>query len=169
MKKPINLLLALQTLLLIGLASVMFSSCIIVHPDDEDEIFIETREKDKKVTKVKSDDKENEKEAEVDPATEKFTITVKNETSMVVVNWFVKNDNIITLSKTGFTGSIQAHGEDMIFDLPKGYYKIYFTFAGDCQNNYQSDTIYLDKDVTYCLLEGPTPYISECRSADAVK
>lgn len=165
MKKPINLLLALQALFLIAIASVMFSSCIIVNPDEEDKFVIEKREKDKKVSKSDDSEIKNDETA----SEEKFTITCKNETSLVVINWFVKNDNIITLSKTGFTGSIQAHGEDMIFDLPKGYYKIYFTFAGDCQKNYQSDTIYLDKNVTYCLLEGPTPYISECRSAEAVK
>ena len=168
MKKPINLLLAIQTVLLIAVASVMFSSCIIVHPNDDEDIHIEKRESDKKAATSQSGSTENGSE---ETATgEKFTITCKNETSMVVANWFVKNDNIITLSKTGFTGSIQAHGEDKIFDLPKGYYKIYFTFGGNCrQNSYQSDTIYLDKDVTYCLLEGPTPYIAECRSAEAAK
>lgn len=166
MKKSINVLLTVQSLLLITIASVMFSSCIIVHPDDED-IYLGRKEREIKVSETKSSDSEqNAKETSTE---EKFTITCKNETSMTVINWFVKNDNIITLSKTGFTGSIQAHGEDMIFDLPKGYYKIYFNFAGGCQNSYQSDTIYLDKNVTYCLLEGPTPYISECRSADAVK
>ena len=159
MKKPINLLLAIQTVLLIAVASVMFSSCIIVHPNDDEDIHIEKRERDKKAATSQSGSTENGSE---ETATgEKFTITCKNETSMVVANWFVKNDNIITLSKTGFTGSIQAHGEDKIFDLPKGYYKIYFTF----ENGYStSESITLDKDVIYCIYGNNNSYTVECRN-----
>ena len=162
MKKSINFLLAVQAIVLIATASLTLSSCVVIHPDDEADIYIEKKDKDSRTSSKKKDNTE-----EQTPAAETFTITCKNETSNVVANWFVKNDNIITLSKTGFTGAINAHGEDKIFDLPKGYYKIYFSFAGNyCPGGYQSDTIYLDKDVTYCLLSNnsSSPYIEECRS-----
>ena len=165
MKKPITFLLVVQTILLLATTAVMLSSCVIVHPDDEAEIFVEKKNKEKKYVQVETVS-DSETQAQTQDASLKYTITCKNETDRLVINWFVKNDNIITLSKTGFTGSIQPHGEDMIFDLPKGYYKVYFFFEGGSQKSY---TINLDKDVTYCILDGEDTYISECRSVEAAK
>ena len=62
----------------------------------------------------------------------------------------------------------------MITDLPEGYYKVYFSFNNEYQldpdDYFSSDSVYLDKDVTYCLYErSSSSYTVECRSAGAAE
>ena len=88
-----------------------------------------------------------------------------------ITDWCVKKDNIVTYANSGFNRSIRSGGEDMIMDLPVGYYKVYFSFEDDYQLNpsdyYSSESIYLNKDVTYCLYERQVTV--SCRSADGTE
>ena len=160
MKKPITYLITTQVLILASVASLLFSSCIIVHPDDE--IIVE-----KKSTTVET--------TTTTPSTPAAThsITCKNQTSLTVTDWCVKKDNIVTFANSGNNRSIRPYGgEDMITDLPEGYYKVYFSFNNEYQldpdDYFSSDSVYLDKDVTYCLYERASSYAVECRSAGSL-
>lgn len=158
MKKPINLLLAVQTILLIVTASLMLSGCVIVHPDDEADIYIGKTSRVKTVESSEDEDTEAEEETKV---TEKFSITCKNQTSTDIISWCVKCDRNVTLPNTGFTSSVKAYKEDKISDLPKGYYRIYFTFANGQTGE---DSIELNQNVTYCIMGTPDSYTVECRA-----
>ena len=159
MKKPITYLITTQVLILVSVASLLFSSCIIVHPDDDYDVYVE-----KKAVKQATSKETDETNSSDDESrqTAKYSITVKNATSTPVINWCVKNDNKVTLSSSGFTGSIRENGgEDKISDLPEGYYKIYFTFDdGDSI----VESITLDQDVTFYLSEKHNSYVAECRA-----
>lgn len=153
MKKHVNLLLAVQTILLIVTASVMLSSCVVIHPDDEGDVIVT------KSARIKEADDDDEEE---DKVTSKFSITVKNETNADIEDWCVKCDRNVTLSTSGFTREIQAGQEDKISNLPEGYYKIYITF----ENGYtKQDSINLNKDVEYRIIGTNDSYTTECRSA----
>ena len=137
----------LTTILTIAAAALMFSSCIIVGAVDLPELIIE--EKTTTTTPKPSN-------PEPEPVYY-HSITCKNQTSFTVTDWCVKKDNIVTYAKSGYNRSIRSGGEDMIMDLPEGYYKVYFSFEDEYQLNpgdyYSSESIYLNKDVIYTLYE----------------
>lgn len=161
MKKQISILLVAQVLVLFAAASVLFSSCIVVHPKDDYDVYVEKTT----VTKASSTDTEEETDdsttKETTSKAEKHSITCKNQTSTDIISWCVKCDRNVTLPNTGFTGSVKAYHEDKIADLPEGYYRIYFTFANG-QNG--EDSIELNQDVTYCIMGNADSYTVECRS-----
>ena len=152
----------LISILSITLAALMLSSCIIVGTTEEPELVIEKR------TTV-----ETTSTTTTTPSTPvaKYSITCKNQTSYMVTDWCVKKDNIVTYANSGYNRSIRSGGEDMILDLPEGYYKVYFTFE-DCyqlqpEDYYSSESVYLNKDITYCLYERQISVT--CRSANNSK
>lgn len=157
MKKPISFLLLAQTLLLIATASLLFSSCIIVHPDDE--IVVEKRTTTVETTTSTSYTNQT-------PAIT-HSITCKNETSITITDWCVKKDNKVTFANSSMNRSIGPGKEDMIPGLEEGYYVVYFSFADDYQldpwDYRSSESIWLNKDVTYCLYE--RAQVISCRSA----
>ena len=164
----------LITFISITAAALMLSSCIIVGPDRDPEIVIEK----KTTTEVSSDTSSGSSSSTTTTVTtpvqeQKYSIICKNQTSFVITDWCVKRDNIVTYANSGFNRSIRAGGEDMIMDLPEGYYKVYFSFEDDYPLNptdyYNSESIYLNKDVTYCLYERQITASTECRSAGSAK
>lgn len=161
MKKPINLLLAVQTLLLISIAAVMFSSCIIVHPNEEEEIFIEKREKESKSSKSSTSSSSK-------TTTKKYSITCRNQTNMTVTDWCVAKENIVTYADSSFNRMIGPYKEDKIQNLSEGYYKVYFSFEDDgflCPTSYlSSDSIQLNQDVIYTLFTRSSGYAVDCRN-----
>lgn len=132
----------------------MFSGCLIVAPEDEPKIVIKTSKK--------TPDPEPEPQTTV-----KYSITCKNGTSYTISDWCVKKDNIVTYANSGYNRSIRAGGEDMIMNLPEGYYKVYFSFEDEYQLNpsdyFNSESIYLNRDVIYTLYERQATI--SCRSA----
>jgi len=151
MKKLINILS-------ITAAALMLSSCIIVGTDEIPEIVVET------TTETTATQTPTPAPAPVTT----HSITCKNETSFLVTDWCVKKDNIVTYANSGFNRSIRSGGEDMITNLPEGYYKVYFSFEDTYQlqpgDYFSSESIYLNKDVSYCLYERPV--VVNCRSAN---
>ena len=133
----------------------MFSGCLIVTPEDDPKIVIKTSKKT------------SEPEPEQQTVTLKYSITCKNGTSYTISDWCVKKDNIVTYANSGYNRSIRAGGEDMIMNLPEGYYKVYFSFEDEYQLNpsdyYNSESILLNKDVIYTLYERQVTI--SCRSA----
>lgn len=160
MKKHITFLLTTQTLILSVIAAFLFSSCIIVPPDGE--IVVE-----KKTTTTV------ETTTSTPPATQKppvatHSITCKNETSFLITDWCVKKDNQVTFANSSMNRSIRPGKEDMIPGLEEGYYVVYFSFEDDYQldpwDYRSSESIWLDRDVTYCLYE--RAQVISCRSAN---
>ncbi len=136
----------------------MFSGCLIVAPEDEPKIVIKTSKKTP----------DPEPEPLTQPTvTVKYSITCKNGTSYTISDWCVKKDNIVTYANSGYNRSIRAGGEDMIMNLPEGYYKVYFSFEDEYQLNpsdyFNSESIYLNRDVIYTLYERQATI--SCRSA----
>lgn len=136
----------------------MFSGCLIVAPEDEPKIVIKTSKKTP----------DPEPEPQTQPTvTVKYSITCKNGTSYTISDWCVKKDNIVTYANSGYNRSIRAGGEDMIMNLPEGYYKVYFSFEDEYQLNpsdyFNSESIYLNRDVIYTLYERQATI--SCRSA----
>lgn len=136
----------------------MFSGCLIVAPEDEPKIVIKTSKKTP----------DPEPEPLTQPkVTVKYSITCKNGTSYTISDWCVKKDNIVTYANSGYNRSIRAGGEDMIMNLPEGYYKVYFSFEDEYQLNpsdyFNSESIYLNRDVIYTLYERQATI--SCRSA----
>ena len=136
----------------------MFSGCLIVAPEDEPKIVIKTSKKTP----------DPEPEPQTQPTvTVKYSITCKNGTSYTISDWCVKKDNIVTYANSGYNRSIRAGGEDMIMNLPEGYYKVYFSFEDEYQLNpsdyFNSESIYLNRDVIYTLYEHQATI--SCRSA----
>ena len=153
----------LITILTTIVAISMLSSCIIVAPEDEPKLIIQS--------KAKEDQSSNDNQSTpvvVTPSTATYSIICKNGTSLTVTDWCVKKDNIVTLANTDFNRSIRPNGEDRITGLETGYYKIFFSFEDAYQLqpwDYQSsDSVLLNQDVTYRLYERQT-YGIECRSA----
>ena len=166
MKKIINFLLSAQAVLLLTASALLFSSCIIVGTDDEPDIVVEH----KNTTKFSKTDSDTETPSgSFQSPTAKHKIICRNETSLVITDWCVKKDNIVTFANSSFTRAIQPGKEDMIPDLPEGYYVVYFSFEDDYQldpwDYHSSESIYLDRDVTYCLFQRNSNYGAECRAA----
>ena len=170
MKKPISFLLVAQTFILITTAALMFSSCIIIHPDDE--VIVE--KKTKTVEQPSSTTETPSTPSTPTTPTPKVlthSITCKNETSLLITDWCVKKDNTVTFANSGMNRSIRPGKEDMISGLEEGYYVVYFSFEDDYQLDpwdYQSsESIWLNKDVTYCLYERAAVAVA-CRSANDI-
>lgn len=169
MKKPISFLLLAQTLILIATSALMFSSCIIINPDDE--VIVERKSK----TTVEQPSSTTETPSTPStpttptPPVVTHSITCKNETSFLITDWCVKKDNTVTFANSSMNRSIRPGKEDMIPGLEEGYYVVYFSFEDDYQLDpwdYQSsESIWLNKDVTYCLYERAAVAVA-CRSAD---
>ena len=143
----------------------MFSGCLIVAPEDDPKIVIKTSKKTQEAEPVQSPQQTTEITQQT--VNTKFSITCKNRTSYTISDWCVKKDNIVTYANSGFNRSIRAGGEDMISNLPNGYYKVYFSFEDEYQLNpsdyFNSESILLDRDVIYTLYERPATI--SCRSA----
>ena len=134
------------TILSIALAATLLSSCIIVHPDEET-VFERSK---------------ISKESGADENTKTHTITVKNETDTKVSKWWVKSKDTMILPNNTLDRSIAAHKEDQISDLPEGYYVVYFIYS-DGYETYE--TINLNKDIVYCLSNGPVQNSYSCKIA----
>ena len=166
MKKIISLLVSAQTLILLTAAALIFSSCVIVNPDDEFDVVVEKKDKTPVTTTTSNEPAPSPRG--------RYSITCRNETEDVVTDWFVKKDNTVNYSNSDFNNSIGPGRFDMITNLPEGYYVVFYTFRNTYQLNprdYQSvSSIYLNSNVTYCILERDHDYYAECyaRSADAV-
>ena len=161
MKRTITFLAATQTLILIATASLLFSSCIIVNP--EDEYIVEKRTTTTTVETTNS----NPPSTHTPPAAT-HSITCKNETSFLITDWCVKKDNKVTFANSSMNREIRPNKEDMIPGLEEGYYVVYFSFEDDYQldpwDYRSSESIWLDRDVTYCLYE--RAQVISCRSAN---
>ena len=144
----------------------MFSGCLIVTPEDEPKIVIQKKTSEK-VVEQKTEDTTTTTTVITQPVTAKYNITCKNGTSYTISDWCVKKDNIVTYANSGYNRSIRAGGEDMIMNLPEGYYKVYFSFEDEYQLNpsdyFNSESIYLNRDVIYTLYERQATI--SCRSA----
>ena len=90
---------------------------------------------------------------------------------MIVTDWCVSKDNIVTYANSSFNRAIGPYKEDKIQNLPEGYYKVYFSFEDDgplSPSDYlSSDSIQLNQDIIYTLFVRSQAYAVECRSADA--
>ena len=118
----------LTSILTITAAALMFSSCIIVGPDRDADIIIEKRT-DTTTSSTTTTTTTTPATITTTPApASTYCIICKNETSYTITDWCVKKDNIVTYANSGFNRSIRSGGEDMIMDLPVGYYKVYFSF-----------------------------------------
>ena len=178
----------LISILSITAAALMLSSCIILGTDEEPEIVV------KKTTKVVNQPNESTpataaqtqqpvKETTTQtqsqthstvisqPEPAKFSITCRNQTNMIVTDWCVSKDNIVTYANSSFNRAIGPYKEDKIQNLPEGYYKVYFSFEDDgplSPSDYlSSDSIQLNQDIIYTLFVRSAGYAVECRSADA--
>ena len=166
MKKPISIITVTQTLIMIVTAGLLFSSCIIVNPDDDFTI-----ERPGRTTEVTTESKPQTTSTPSKPVTYSTThkIICRNETSQTITDWCVKKDNTVTFANSSFNRSIRPGKEDMIPDLKEGYYVVYFSFENDEQlqpwEYRSSESIYLNQDVTYCLYE--RTQVITCRSANA--
>lgn len=144
----------------------MFSGCLIVAPEDEPKIVIQKKTTEK-VVEQKTEDTTTTTTVITQPVTAKYNITCKNGTSYTISDWCVKKDNIVTYANSGYNRSIRAGGEDMIMNLPEGYYKVYFSFEDEYQLNpsdyFNSESIYLNRDVIYTLYERQATI--SCRAA----
>lgn len=178
----------LISILSITAAALMLSSCIILGTDEEPEIVV------KKTTEVVNQPNESTpapaaqpqqpvKETTTQtqsqtqttvisqPEPAKYSITCRNQTNMIVTDWCVSKDNIVTYANSSFNRAIGPYKEDKIQNLPEGYYKVYFSFEDDgplSPSDYlSSDSIQLNQDIIYTLFVRSQAYAVECRSADA--
>lgn len=173
----------LISILSITAAALMLSSCIILGTDEEPEIVV------KKTTEVVNQPNEStpapaaqtqQPAQQTSPAKTtvisqpepaKYSITCRNQTNMIVTDWCVSKDNIVTYANSSFNRAIGPYKEDKIQNLPEGYYKVYFSFEDDgplSPSDYlSSDSIQLNQDIIYTLFVRSAGYAVECRSADA--
>lgn len=174
----------LISILSITATALMLSSCIILGTDEEPEIVV------KKTTEVVNQPNESTpapaaqtqqpvKETTTQtpttvitqPEPAKYSITCRNQTNMIVTDWCVSKDNIVTYANSSFNRAIGPYKEDKIQNLPEGYYKVYFSFEDDgplSPSDYlSSDSIQLNQDIIYTLFVRSAGYAVECRSADA--
>ena len=163
MKKLITILTSI-------VAITMLSSCIIVGTEDEPEIVIQ--KKTYPESKTDSSSSSSSSTSTSTPVvTAKYSITCRNQTNMIVTDWCVSKDNIVTYANSSFNRSIGPNKEDKIQNLPEGYYKVYFSFEDDgplSPSDYlSSDSIQLNQDVIYTLFVRSQAYAVECRSAAA--
>ncbi len=169
MKRSISILFTTQTLILAVTAAILFSSCIIVHPDDEIIVERKTTQTVEQPSSTETTTPAPSTPSTPTPPVVTHSITCKNETSLLITDWCVKKDNTVTFANSGMNRSIRPGKEDMISGLEEGYYVVYFSFEDDYQLDpwdYQSsESIWLNKDVTYCLYERAAIAVA-CRSAN---
>ena len=178
----------LISILSITAAALMLSSCIILGTDEEPEIVVkkttevvnhpnestpapaaQTQQPVKETTTQTQSQTQTTVITQPEPA--KYSITCRNQTNMIVTDWCVSKDNIVTYANSSFNRAIGPYKEDKIQNLPEGYYKVYFSFEDDgplSPSDYlSSDSIQLNQDIIYTLFVRSQAYAVECRSADA--
>lgn len=91
--------------------------------------------------------------ATADTYSNHFDISCKNNTSLPITDWCVKEDNDYTYANSTHNCEIPPNHTDTIENLPRGYYSICISFAQKTQlhpKDYeQTAEIYLDQDVTF--------------------
>ena len=177
----------LISILSITAAALMLSSCIILGTDEEPEIVFKngngtvekpapTPEPTPSTTTTQTQQPAQQTSpakttviSQPEPA--KYSITCRNQTNMIVTDWCVSKDNIVTYANSSFNRAIGPYKEDKIQNLPEGYYKVYFSFEDDgplSPSDYlSSDSIQLNQDIIFSLFVRSAGYAVECRSADA--
>ena len=174
----------LISILSITAAALMLSSCIILGTDEEPEIVVKKeviKEKETVTETAPATTTQTQQPAQQtspakttvisQPEPAKYSITCRNQTNMIVTDWCVSKDNIVTYANSSFNRAIGPYKEDKIQNLPEGYYKVYFSFEDDgplSPSDYlSSDSIQLNQDIIYTLFVRSAGYAVECRSADA--
>ena len=174
----------LISILSITAAALMLSSCIILGTDEEPEIVVKKEVTEKTITtteQTSTPTNQTQQPAQqtspakttviTEPEPAKYSITCRNQTNMIVTDWCVSKDNIVTYANSSFNRAIGPYKEDKIQNLPEGYYKVYFSFEDDgplSPSDYlSSDSIQLNQDIIYTLFVRSQAYAVECRSADA--
>ena len=174
----------LISILSITAAALMLSSCIILGTDEEPEIVVKKeviKEKETVTETAPATTTQTQQPAQqtspakttviTGPEPAKYSITCRNQTNMIVTDWCVSKDNIVTYANSSFNRAIGPYKEDKIQNLPEGYYKVYFSFEDDgplSPSDYlSSDSIQLNQDIIYTLFVRSQAYAVECRSADA--
>ncbi len=160
----------------IGITAILLSSCIIVGPDTDSDFVIEKKKtvnvKEGEDTSTPSSTPTTTTPTATVPVTAKHAITCYNDTSYIITDWCVKQNNILTYANSTNNRMIASGGKDTIPDLLEGRYQIFFSFdtCGQLQPcNYSgSEEFYLNTDITYILSER-TISIPACRSAEAVE
>ena len=151
----------------------MLSGCFFIASEDDPKIVIQKKTSEKVVEQTQEEKTTQEQQTVITKpvVTSKYSITCRNQTDMVVTDWCVSKDNIVTYANSSFNRQIGPYKEDKIQNLPEGYYKIYFCFEDDyplSPSDYlSSDSIQLNQDVIYTLFVRTTGYSVECRSADS--
>ncbi len=163
----------LISILSITAAALMLSSCIILGTEDEPIVVKEKTvvEKETKSQQPAQQTSPAKTTVITEPEPAKYSITCRNQTNMIVTDWCVSKDNIVTYANSSFNRAIGPYKEDKIQNLPEGYYKVYFSFEDDgplSPSDYlSSDSIQLNQDIIYTLFVRSQAYAVECRSADA--
>ena len=174
----------LISILSITAAALMLSSCIILGTDEDPEIVVKKeviKEKETVTETAPATTTQTQQPAQqtspakttviTEPEPAKYSITCRNQTNMIVTDWCVSKDNIVTYANSSFNRAIGPYKEDKIQNLPEGYYKVYFSFEDDgplSPSDYlSSDSIQLNQDIIYTLFVRSQAYAVECRSADA--
>ena len=174
----------LISILSITAVALMLSSCIILGTDEEPEIVVKKEVTEKTITtteQTSTPTNQTQQPAQqtspakttviTEPEPAKYSITCRNQTNMIVTDWCVSKDNIVTYANSSFNRAIGPYKEDKIQNLPEGYYKVYFSFEDDgplSPSDYlSSDSIQLNQDIIYTLFVRSQAYAVECRSADA--
>lgn len=173
----------LISILSITAAALMLSSCIILGTDEEPEIVVKKeviKEQASEPAPSTTTTQTQQPAQQTSPAKTtvisqpepaKYSITCRNQTNMIVTDWCVSKDNIVTYANSSFNRAIGPYKEDKIQNLPEGYYKVYFSFEDDgplSPSDYlSSDSIQLNQDIIYTLFVRSAGYAVECRSADA--
>jgi hypothetical protein len=176
----------LISILSITAAALMLSSCIILGTDEEPEIVVkkevikekETVTETAPATTTTTQTQQPAQQTtpaqttvitKPEPEPAKYSITCRNQTNMIVTDWCVSKDNIVTYANSSFNRAIGPYKEDKIQNLPEGYYKVYFSFEDDgplSPSDYlSSDSIQLNQDVIYTLFVRTSGYAVDCRSA----
>lgn len=149
------------TLLLVS-AAVMLSSCVIIHPEDEDNPFC--HKKETKTTEVTNTTTETN-QTSVTPNGRYSIKFINRSNNCTVTEWFVRKDRTQTYSNDGYCHPIYTNDYDIISDLPSGEYRIWFMISDEyC---FRSEHINLDRDVTYVLITCSTSgyQAEQCRAA----
>ena len=167
----------LISILSITAAALMLSSCIILGTEDEPIVVKEKTVVEKETTSQQPASTNTQQTSPAkttvitEPEPAKYSITCRNQTDMIVTDWCVSKDNIVTYANSSFNRAIGPYKEDKIQNLPEGYYKVYFSFEDDgplSPSDYlSSDSIQLNQDIIYTLFVRSAGYAVECRSADA--
>ena len=169
----------LISILSITAAALMLSSCIILGTDEEPEIVVKKNQPNESTPASAAQPQQPAQQTTpaqtqqpviTQPEPAKYSITCRNQTNMIVTDWCVSKDNIVTYANSSFNRAIGPYKEDKIQNLPEGYYKVYFSFEDDgplSPSDYlSSDSIQLNQDIIYTLFVRSAGYAVECRSAD---